>query len=170
LTGRPQDSEATPYYFRYIDQVAGEDLLTALDAQWEVALEVFAAISEDKSLHCYAPGKWSLRQVLSHVTDTERAMAFRALWFGRGFESALPSFDQEIAVAGALAERITWAAHVDEFRRVRLSTMALLQNMPDEAWARGGIASDHFVTVRGLAWIIAGHLAHHIALIRDRYL
>ncbi len=129
-----------------------------------------ATISEEDSLYRYAADKWSIRQVLSHVTDTERAFAFRALWFARGFETALPGYDQEISARGAQADRLSWAVHVEEFRRVRLSTISLFQNLPPEGWMRGGVASDRFVTVRALAWIVAGHLAHHVAVLRERYL
>jgi hypothetical protein len=116
-----------------------------------------------------APGKWSIRQLLNHVTDTERAFAFRALWFARGFSTPLPSYDQDIAAANAGAEAIPWATHLEEFRHIRLSTISLFQNMPSEAWMRAGIASDNFFTVRALAFIIAGHLAHHSAILRERY-
>ena len=118
----------------------------------------------------YAPDKWSIRQVLNHVTDTERAFAFRALSFARGLESPLPSYDQNIAASGAEADQVSWAAHVEEFRRVRLSTISLFRNMPSQAWARSGIASDNHFTVRALAYIIPGHFAHHVSVLRQRYL
>jgi len=154
---RPQTAEAAPYYFNYIDQVTGDDPLGALENQLEEAL--FSAISEEKSLHRYAPDKWSIRQVLNHVTDTERAFTFRALWFARGLESPLPSYDQNVAASGAEADRVSWAAHVEEFQRVRLSTISLFRNMPSSASARNGIASDNRFTVRALAYIIPGACA-----------
>jgi hypothetical protein len=132
-------------------------------------LILFSSISEAKSLHRYAPDKWSIRQVLNHVSDTERSFAFRALWFGRGFEKRLYSYDQNIGVAGAQADVVSWGAHIEEFRRVRLSTISLFQNMPQEGWARTGIASDNHFTVRALAFIIAGHVTHHVAVLRERY-
>ena len=107
--------------------------------------------------------------MLNHVTDTERAFAFRALWFARGFDTPLPSYDQNIAATGAEADRTSWAAHVDEFRSVRLSTISLFKNMPSQAWTRSGIASGNPFTVRALAYIIPGHFAHHVALLRERY-
>jgi len=107
--------------------------------------------------------------VLNHTTATERAFAFRALWFARGFETPLPSYDQNVAASGAGADGVSWAAHVEEFRRVRLATVSLFRNMPSEGWTRSGIASDNPFTVRALAYIIAGHLAHHIRVLRDRY-
>ncbi len=136
----------------------------------EESLSFFSGISEEKSLYRYAPEKWSIRQVLNHVTDTERAFAFRALWFARGFEAPLPSYDQNIAASGAAADKIFWAAHIEEFRRLRLSTISLFSNMPPAAWMQTGIASDNRFTVRALAYIIAGHVVHHIAVLRERYL
>ncbi|HEX3748179.1 MAG TPA: DinB family protein [Bryobacteraceae bacterium] len=170
MTGRPQEGDAAPYYFPYIDQVPGDDVLAAIESQLDEVLAVFAGISEDVSLCRYAPDKWSIRQMLNHVTDTERAFAFRALWFARGFPTPMPGYDQNIAVAGAQADNVAWSAHVEEFRQVRLSTVSLFRNMPAEGWTRGGIASDKHVTVRALAFIIAGHVTHHVAILRNRYL
>jgi len=167
--GPPQPGEAAPYYYRYIDRVEGEDILAVLEAQREEALADFRGFSEERSLHRYAPEKWSARQVLSHVNDCERLFVFRAMWFARGFESPLPSFDQEIAAAAAGADAIPWARHVQEFRGIRLATESLFRNLPEEAWSRRGIASDNPFTVRALAYITAGHLIHHLSLLRERY-
>jgi uncharacterized damage-inducible protein DinB len=169
MLGRPQNDEAAPYFFTYIDQVTGEDPQSALEGQLGEPLRILAEISEEKSLYRYAPGKWSLRQALNHVTDTERAFAFRALWFARGFESALPSFDQEIASCRAEADRTGWADHVEEFRQVRLSTVSLFRHLPPDAWMRKGEAGGNPFTVRALAFITAGHFAHHLRVIRERY-
>jgi hypothetical protein len=169
MIGRPHPSEAAPYYFNYINQVYGDDGMRVIESQLEESSTFFAGISEEKSLYRYAPEKWSIRQVLSHVTDAERAFAFRALWFARGFEAPLPSFDQEIAAAGAGADKIPWAAHVEDFRRVRAASISLFRNLPEEALAHTGIASDNRFSVRALAWIIAGHLTHHVVILRQRY-
>jgi hypothetical protein len=169
MIGRPQSAEAAPYYFRYIDCVTGDDPVVVLQEQADAIPPFFSQISEQKSLHRYAPEKWSIRQVLNHVTDTERAFAFRALWFGRGFDTHLPSYDPDSAASGARADFVSWAAHMEEFRQVRASTISLFKNMPADAWMRSGIASDHRFTVRSLAFIIAGHLVHHIRILRERY-
>lgn len=166
---RPERMEAAPYYFTYIDQVAGDDVSSTIEIQLEESLAFFSGISDERSLYRYAPDKWSVRQVLNHISDTERSFAFRALWFARGFETPLPSYDQNIAAAGAEADRIAWSAHVEEFRRVRLSTISLFANMPADAWERRGIASDNTFTVRAMAFILAGHLEHHRKILRDRY-
>lgn len=170
MTGRPEKTEAAPYYWTYIDRVPGDDPMPVLESQWDELSPVFSAISEEKSLYRYAPEKWSIRQLLNHVNDTERAFAFRALWFARGFPSPLPSYDQDLAATGAQADAVPWAAHVEEFRRVRLATISLFKNMPADAWMRKGIASDNPFTVRAVAFIIAGHVAHHVAILRERYL
>ena len=170
MIGRPQVAEAAPYYFTYIDRVPGDDAAAIIESQLGESLALFAGISEEASLSRYLPDKWSMRQLLNHVTDTERAFAFRALWFARGFAAPLPGYDQIVAAAGASADAVSWAAHVEEFRYVRLSTIALFHNMPPEAWTRRGIASDNPFTVRALAFIIAGHLTHHVTILRERYL
>jgi len=170
MIGRPEKSEAAAYYFAFIDQVVGSDIQPVLQAQLEDAVAFFSGISEEKSRYRYAPEKWSVRQVLNHITDTERAFVFRTLWFARGFSTPLPGIDQEIAASGAQADTVAWAAHIEEFRRVRLATIPLFANMPPEAWMKTGIASDNRFTVRALAYIIAGHVAHHVRILRERYL
>jgi hypothetical protein len=168
--GRPQDNEAAPYYFNYIDNVDGDDPVAAMERQLSEFSATLSQISEEKSLHRYAPEKWSVREVLNHITDTERAFAFRALWFARDFATPLPSYDQNVAVAGSEADKIAWSAHIEEFRTVRLATIALFRNMPSGAWTRSGIASDNRFTVRALAYIIPGHVTHHASVLRERYL
>lgn len=170
MIGRPQSTEAASYYFNYIDQVAGDDPMSIIEGQLDASVSLLSTISEEKSLYRYAPDKWSIRQLLNHINDTERAFAFRALWFARGFDEPLPGSDQHIAAAGANADSVPWSAHIEEFRIVRLSIIALFRNMPREAWMRTGIASQNRFTVRSLAFIIPGHVAHHLAVLRQRYL
>ena len=170
MLGRPSSTEAAPYYFTYINQVVGDDPLATIERQLEESLELFTTISEEKSKYRYAPEKWSIRQVLNHITDTERAFAFRALWFARGFQDPLPSYEQDIAAAGANADAVPWLEHIKEFRWVRLATISLFKNMPTEAWDRTGIASGNRFTVRAMAFITAGHVAHHLHILNERYL
>jgi hypothetical protein len=167
---RPEHTEAAAYYFTYIDRILQDDIVGVMEAQLDDVGKILASISEEKSLHRYAPEKWSIRQVLSHLNDSERAFAFRALWFGRDFHDPLPSFDQNISVNSARADEYSWASHVAEFRDVRRATLALFRRMPAEAWGRSGVASGNVVSVRALAYIIAGHVAHHVAILRERYL
>jgi len=170
MKGRPDSTEAAPYFFTYIDKVEGDDPMAVLESQLDESVQLYSGISEERSLNRYAADKWSIRQVLSHLTDTERAFTFRALWFARGFDTPLPSFDQEISVAGAEADRIPLATHVEEFCRVRLATISFFRNLPQSAWMRRGMASDNPFTVRALAFIAAGHVVHHNRIVRERYL
>ena len=167
---RPEPNEAAPYYSHYINLVPEGDIVDTLEKQLDETSSFLSEISEEKSLERYAPDKWSLRELLNHVNDTERLFVFRALWFARGFTSPLPSFDQEIGVKGASADRLSWASQVEEFRSIRSSTLAFFRGLPKEAWDRSGIASDNPFTVRALAYIAAGHVQHHADVIRNRYL
>jgi hypothetical protein len=136
MIGRPSSSEAAPYYFNYINRVTGDDILNAMQSQMDETLPFLRSISEEKSLFRYAPEKWSIRQMWGHVNDTERVFLMRALWFARNFETAMPSFDQEIAVAAARSDDITWSRHVEEFHEIRLATISFFRNLPEEAWTR----------------------------------
>jgi|SRR5580704_953976 hypothetical protein len=121
----PGRDEAAPYYFTYIDRIASDDIVSVLTNQLQEVPAFLSQISEEKSLHRYAPEKWSIRQVLNHVNDTERTFAFRALWFGRGFSEPLASFDQNTAANGARADDYSWASHVTDLRDVRNATLSL---------------------------------------------
>ena len=170
MPGRPQPKEAASYYSRYIDRVTSDDIVKVLETQLTEASDFLSEISEEQSLHRYAPGKWSMRELVGHVNDTERVFMYRALWFARGFEDPLPSFDQEIGFKLADSDSVSWASHLAEFNAIRSSTLSFFRNLPEDAWMRGGVASDSPVTVRALAYIVAGHFSHHLAILRERYL
>ncbi len=167
---RPESNEAAPYYFRYIDRISSDDILPVLDIQLSETLAFLSDVSEEKSLHRYAPEKWTIREVLSHINDCERVFLFRAFWFARGFEEPLPSYDQNISIQEAGANEVLWASHLKEFQWIRLATLSFFRNLPSDAWLRRGIASDNSFTVRSLAYILAGHVSHHTAIIQERYL
>lgn len=169
VIGPPERNEAAPYYFAYIDRVPTDDIVGLLEAQLDDTGKFLRNISEERSLHRYAPEKWSIRQLLNHVNDAERVFLLRALWFARGFDSPLPSFDEKVSAGAARADEFPWASHVEEFRSVRLATLAFFRNLPAEAWMRSGVASGNPFTVRALAYILAGHVAHHAAIVRERY-
>ena len=170
MKGIPERNEAALYYFKYIDRISDEDIVGQLEGQLEEILALARGISEEKSLHRYAPEKWSVRQVLNHVNDAERVFVSRAFWFARSFDSPLPSFDETVSAGASRANEISWASHVEEFRGIRLGTLAFFRNLPEEAWTRSGTASGHPFTVRALAYIVAGHAAHHAAILQERYL
>lgn len=170
MIAAPDRTEAAEYYFTYIDQVAPGDIRSIIEQQAAETLDLLQGITEEQSLMRYAEDKWSIRQVLSHMNDTERLFVFRAMWFARGFDTPLPSFDQNIAIGSAAADLRTWESHVKEFRAIRGATVAFFQNLPDQAWNRRGIASGYTFTVRALAYITAGHVQHHASILKDRYL
>jgi hypothetical protein len=170
MIGRPETTEASPYYFGYINHISSDNIVSVLEPQLSETLAFLHGISEEKSLYCYAPDKWSIRQMWNHVNDAERLFLFRALWFARGFKSALPSFDQDIAAGAARADEVSWASHIEEFRNIRLATVAFFRSLPEDAWKRNGIASDNPFTVRACAYIIGGHVVHHATVLRERYL
>lgn len=169
MIGPPDRTEAAEYYFTYIDKVQTDDILPYLDAQTGQILGFLSAIAEGQSLHRYEPAKWSFREALNHIGDTERVFAFRALWIGRGAETPLPGFDQDRFSANAGSNARSWASHIEEFRAIRSATMTLLRGLPAEAWSRRGITSNKPVTVRALAYIIAGHVEHHRQVLVERY-
>jgi hypothetical protein len=166
---RPDRTEAAPFYFTYIDKVPDGDIVDLLDAQGREVLDLLRGISDAQSQSRYAADRWSIREVLNHVNDTERVFTFRALWFARGFEGPLPGFDQNVGVAAAHADDQPWSALVDEFQALRSATLALFRMLPEEAWARGGVASEKQVSVRALAYMVAGHVIHHVKVLRERY-
>jgi hypothetical protein len=170
MTTIPDRTEAAEYYFTYIDQVGSGDIREILRAQKAETLAVLQSIDDAKSLHRYAPDKWSIREVVSHVNDTERVFVFRALWFARGFDSPLPSFDQGVAISGAAADERSWKSHIEEYSSIREATSAFFENLPPEAWTRRGVASGNPFTVRALAYITAGHVTHHMGVLQTRYL
>ena len=167
---RPQANEAATYYSRYIDLITDEDIFSRLKSQLDETTSFLSKISDEQSLNTYAPGKWTIRQVINHVNDAERVFASRAFWFARGLPDALPGFDQDVCVEAASANGISWTALKNEFSNIRQSTISLFENFPSEAWLRTGVASANPFTVNALSYIIAGHVAHHCNVIQERYL
>src|SRR5262249_39885969 len=157
---RPDRAEAADYYFTYIDKVAGDDICSILERQSAEVSALLRNISDDRSLERYAPDKWSMREVVGHVNDTERLFVSRAFWFARGFDSPLPSFDEKVAASAAGAQDRSWSSHLDEFRAVRAATVAFFRGLPADAWLRRGIPSGNPFTVRALAFVTAGHVIH----------
>ena len=166
---RPKSTEAADYYFAYIDLITSDEILPTFKSQMDETLAFLNGISEEQSLQTYAPGKWTIRELLNHVNDGERIFLSRGVWFARGFQEPLPSFEQNLAVQTAQANKTSWAELVDEFKTIRLSTISFFNALPAEAWSRTGIASDNPFTVRAVAYIIAGHVAHHTQVLREKY-
>ena len=170
MSGRPDRTEAASYYFTYIDQVPDGEICATLASQGTETVAFLRGISAERSRHRYAPDKWSVGEVIAHVNDTERLFVSRAFWFARGFDSPLPSFDQHVAMANAGANDRPLTSHTDEFATVRAATLSFFRNLPTEAWTRRGTASDNPFSVRALAYLAAGHVIHHVGILRSRYL
>lgn len=165
---RPAPNETGAYYHGYIAHVPDGDILETLSRQLDDTVELLRSV-EDGSMR-YAPDKWSIRQVLIHMIDTERVFSYRALRFSRGDATPLPGFDQDVFMEMTDVSGRSIASLLDEFRTVRASTLSLLRGLDESAWDRAGVASGYPMTTRGAAWVIAGHERHHAAILRDRYL
>lgn len=167
---RPAADEFAPHYGTYIDETQGSDALPALQAQRESTAHFLATIPESRGGFRYAPGKWTLREVIGHLSDTERIFACRLLRFARGDETPLPGFDENQYVPAGAFEQRTLADVAREFMAVRDATLALVSSLDGPATLRRGVANGKRMSVRALAWVIAGHEVHHLRVIRERYL
>ncbi|HWC97014.1 MAG TPA: DinB family protein [Candidatus Sulfopaludibacter sp.] len=170
MTTRPDASEHAPYYAKYTSLVPEGDIVQTLVTQLDTTLRILNTVSEEKSLYRYAPGKWSIREAYVHVTDAERVFTYRALRFARADQTPLASMEQDAWVGPSGADARPWQGIVEEYLAVRTATVALFGNLPAEAWTRTGIASGHPVSVRALAYIVAGHDIHHRNLLQQQYL
>jgi len=168
-TARPEPGEYAPFYETYISKVKGSDILGILEAQRLQMAQLFAARSERDGNFRYAPGKWTVKEVLGHVTDAERIFAYRALRIARGDQTPLASFEQDDYVRGGNFAERTLADLAEEFGLVRAASIALFRSLQREAWQRRGVASEKEVTVRALAFIVAGHEIHHRLILEERY-
>lgn len=165
---RVEESEHAPYYATYIAPIADQDVTTLLSSQ-AGALDSLSSLSDAQGKHRYGPDKWSVKEVIGHMTDSERVFAYRMMRIARGDSTPLAGFDQRPYIDGANFDALPIATLIDGFRTTRAATLSLMQQIEDEAWARMGTASGFPVSARALAYIIAGHAAHHIVILRDKY-
>ncbi len=154
----------------YIAKVSGKDIMAFLQRQLETTVNLLHGIKEEKADYRHAPGKWSLKEVVGHITDTERVFAYRALAFSRNDSTPLPGFDQEPWAEHAKHSNVPLKELADEFESVRRSTIHLLRHLDPAAWMRRGTANNKAVTVHALAFLIGGHAEHHLEILRSRYL
>ena len=170
-SGRAQPGEYAAYAQEDIDRVLGDDAVAALSAQRDEVLELLASLTDERTRGlAYAPGKWTLKEVVGHLADDERIFAYRILCIARGDGRELAGFDEKLYVAGARFEEQPLADLVAEYRAVREATLALLRGLPHEAWTRRGIVNGYEATVRGLAFHVAGHELRHLRALREKYL
>ena len=170
LSARPAPGDLPEYYSRYVAHVPDGDIGGTLATQLDDTAALLSGLSEEDALRRYAEGKWSVKEVVGHVADTERVFSYRLLRFSRGDATPLPGFDEnEYTPAGRFDER-DLAEILAELRAVRAATVALIRGLPAESLERRGTASGGSFTVAAIPWIIAGHELHHRHLLRERYL
>jgi hypothetical protein len=167
---RPDLPEYPARYGRYVDLVPENDICAAMEQQLDTTIACVSRIPESKVDWRYAPGKWTTREVVGHVLDTERIFGFRLLTFGRGDAVTLQRADEELYVRNAEFNRYPIAAWADEFAQVRRSHVTLVRHLPASAWDRIGTLSIGPISVRAMAYVMVGHERHHLRIIRDKYL
>jgi uncharacterized damage-inducible protein DinB len=166
---KPESNEYAAAYARYVEKVPDGEIVATLEQQGAETERLLTAAGEERGSFRYADGKWSVKQVIGHITDAERVFAYRLLSFARGEQQPLPGFDENAYMESSSFDAQPLADLVDAFAAQRRSTVLLMRQLSDEAWTRRGIASENPITVRALAWIIAGHERHHVGILRERY-
>jgi len=167
--GRPAEDEYFQFYAGYVSNVPETDPLAAMTTQGKVTQALLGRVGEQDSLYRYAADKWSIKEVVGHLCDTERIMAYRALRIGRGDEKPLQGFEQNDYVRLAETDRRHMAELLQELAEIRRTTLSLFRGFPAEAWRRRGTASDHPISLRALAFVIPGHERAHLQTLQTRY-
>lgn len=170
IPGLPQPGEYHPAFAGYVAKAqAFADPVERLNRQLDEILGLLSPLGAARRLYRYAPGKWSVQELLGHITDAERIFAYRALRIGRADRTPLPGFEENAYVAAAQAGNCVWEELIAEFEHVRRSSVLLFQHLPEAAWLRAGIVNEASLSVRALAYITIGHVAHHLDILRERY-
>jgi hypothetical protein len=169
VVGRPEPGEYQQYYDRYISLVQGEDILSALDEQRRKTVMFLSGRSEADGDFRYAPEKWSAKEVLGHVNDTERVFAYRAMRIARADATPMEGFEQDDYVRNGPFAKRPLGDLIEDYIAVRRATLSLLRNLDEAAWLRRGVANKHEVSVRALGYIIAGHELHHRGVLEEKY-
>ena len=167
--GRPEPGEYASYYERYISLITGSDILGTLDGQRRQMLLLLSGRDESDGDIRYAADKWSAKEVLGHVCDTERIFAYRALRISRGDRTPIEGFEQDDYVKNGPFARAPLAEIIEDYIAVRRATLTLLRNLEEAAWTRRGVANKNEITVRALAYVIAGHELHHRRILEEKY-
>jgi DinB family protein len=166
---RPSEGEHNPYYSKYIALVTETDVLAVLERQPEEVRSFAASLQPERETYSYAPGKWSVRQVIGHLTDTERVFGYRAFRISRGDETPLSGFDENVYVQRSPYGNVPAAQLAEEFALVRAANLALLRQLDEPHWPLKGTANNSPISVRALAYIMAGHVRHHQQGLRSNY-
>jgi DinB superfamily len=169
--GFPEPTEYNPAFAGYVGKArAVSDPIQKLTDQMQVLLALLGPLDANQQQFRYAPGKWSIQEVLGHIIDTERIFAYRTLRVARADTTPLASFDQDPYVAASQVERCEWSSLLEEFEHVRRASILLLRHLPPAAWTRTGTASNAPISVRALVYVMIGHVEHHLDILRERYL
>ena len=166
---RPLATEYPAYFGHYVGLVPETDILNVLVKQADAAVELLASLDDEAALHRYAPGKWSIKEVMGHLIDTERLFVYRAMSFARGDATDLPGMDEDAWVDGADFDRVPLIDLLMEFRTVREGTVRFFDNLDDASYTRQGTANGLTFGVNSTPWLIAGHERHHLGVLRERY-
>lgn len=167
---RPDPAEYAAYQRRYVDAVPDGDILQTLRRQADETARLFRGLDETQAGRPYAPGKWSPKEVLGHVIDTERVFAYRAMRFARGDRTPLPGFEQDDYIKPGAFDARAIGDLVDEFTAVRAASLALFSGLPADAVGATGVANENPMSVRAIVWVVAGHERHHVTIMREKYL
>ncbi|MDR6549309.1 DinB family protein [Paenibacillus qinlingensis] len=167
---RPSHDEYASFYTGYIGLVPDGDYVSILNSQEKALVTLFSQLTEEQALSRYAPGKWSLKEVLAHISDTERIMSYRLLRIARGDTTDLPGFDQDIFIANTTFDEVDLVDLIKDFQAVRQATLALLPTITESAWTRRGTANTFAISARAIAYVIAGHAQHHLHVVEKNYL
>ncbi len=167
---RPQTNEFAPYYRTYISLIEGDNVLPVLDAQTAELRAIFSQMPEEKGTYAYAEGKWTLKEMLSHIIDGERIFAYRILRISRGDETPIEGFEQDGYIENSNANNRSFADLLEEFDLQRRSNLLMVNNLSDENASRMGTASGAGISSRALTYIMAGHVTHHVGVLKERYL
>jgi hypothetical protein len=167
---RPESNEYDPYYERYISLVENRDIIDALASQPTQLQDLVTGLPEDKGRFAYDEGKWSIKDVLSHLIDGERMFAYRLFRVSRGDATPIEGFEQDGYIENAHANSRSFADLLDEFSLLRRANLMLIKNLTDEGWMRVGTANNARISARALIYIMAGHIDHHLRILREKYL
>ena len=167
---RPETNEFAPYYNNYISQIGENAVIPILGSQAGEIRSILSDVPEEKGAYAYAEGKWTIKELLSHLIDGERIFAYRVLRISRGDKTPIEGFDQDDYIATSNANNRTFADLLDEFDHERQANLRLVKNLSEEASVRMGAASNNPVSVRALVYIMAGHVKHHLRILNERYL
>jgi len=169
MISRPGKNEYAEFYEKYINQVTGDNVIDEMEKQQKTLMGIFTPITEEKSNYRYAEDKWNIKEVVGHILDGERVFAYRALRISRNDEQPLAGFDQNEYIKFSNYKNISFEKIIDEFFLLRASNILMFKGFSHDMWLKNGIASGNSVSVRALAYIITGHVEHHINILKEKY-